>query len=331
MLQETMQLLVVGISNNATGGSATVGGGYQNEATGTYSTVAGGNINNATALYATVGGGVRNNATGNYATVAGGSSNEATVDRATVGGGSENDAKGTYATISGGYSNDATAADSTVGGGSYNNARGARSTIPGGYDNTASGEYSFTVGRGCQADGNYSVAIGNTLSATNDGSWVIGDSNAGGTPIANRSSTKDDRFYGFFDNGYVLFTTEDGTDATGVYVLAGGNAWNSVSDKTKKENYKTVNKQDILNKLIAMPIEEWNYKSQDESIRHIDPYAQDFDKAFGLGESELSIDTIDADGVALEAAQALAERNKKLEAKVTALEYRLKKLESLFK
>ena len=116
-----------------------------------------------------------------------------------------------------------------------------------------------------------------------------------------------------------------------MYVLGGGGAWNSLSDKTKKENYTTVNKQEILEKLVAMPIEEWNYKSQDESIRHIGPYAQDFNEAYGLGDEKLTISTIDTDGIALVAAQALAERNKRLEKKVNALEKRLIKLELLLK
>ena len=80
-----------------------------------------------------------------------------------------------------------------------------------------------------------------------------------------------------------------------------------------------------------MPIEEWNYIAQDDSIKHIGPYAQDFNEAYNLGDGELSINTIDADGVALVAVQALAERNKRLEEKVNLLETRLKKLESLLK
>jgi len=49
----------------------------------------------------------------------------------------------------------------------------------------------------------------------------------------------------------------------------------------------------------------WNYKTQDDSIRHIGPMAQDFRAAFGLGEDDKRITTIDADGVALAAIQAL--------------------------
>ncbi len=49
----------------------------------------------------------------------------------------------------------------------------------------------------------------------------------------------------------------------------------------------------------------WNYRSQDAAIRHIGPVAQDFYAAFGVGEDDRHISTIDADGVALAAIQGL--------------------------
>ena len=62
-----------------------------------------------------------------------------------------------------------------------------------------------------------------------------------------------------------------------------------------------------------LSIETWNYKSQGPSIRHIGPMAQDFYRAFGVGESNRHITTIDADGVTLAAVQALCKRNLELE------------------
>ena len=59
-----------------------------------------------------------------------------------------------------------------------------------------------------------------------------------------------------------------------------------------------------------MPIREWNYKAQDAAIRHVGPTAQDFHAAFGLGEDPLRISTIDADGIALRAVQALEARTR---------------------
>jgi len=65
----------------------------------------------------------------------------------------------------------------------------------------------------------------------------------------------------------------------------------------------------LLGKLAQIPVLTWNYKSQDPAIRHIGPTAQDFFAAFGVGEDERRISTIDADGVALAAIQALHQLN----------------------
>jgi len=45
-----------------------------------------------------------------------------------------------------------------------------------------------------------------------------------------------------------------------------------------------------------IPLTEWNLKTQDPSIRHLGPMAQDFRAAFGLGEDERHINTVDSDG-----------------------------------
>ena len=39
----------------------------------------------------------------------------------------------------------------------------------------------------------------------------------------------------------------------------------------------------VLELLSKIPIETWNYNSQDPSIRHMGPMAQDFHRAFGVG------------------------------------------------
>lgn len=54
-----------------------------------------------------------------------------------------------------------------------------------------------------------------------------------------------------------------------------------------------------------MPIGTWNWKSQHQTIRHMGPMAQDFSAAFGLGEDDKHISTVDADGVAFAAIQGL--------------------------
>jgi len=57
-------------------------------------------------------------------------------------------------------------------------------------------------------------------------------------------------------------------------------------------------------------VREWRYTNESAGVRHLGPVAQDFQAAFGLGTDDKSIGTVDADGVALAAIQAL---NRKLE------------------
>jgi len=82
---------------------------------------------------------------------------------------------------------------------------------------------------------------------------------------------------------------------------------------------------DVLRRVADLPVATWNYKTQDPSIRHMGPMAQDLYAAFGLGESDTGIDTIDADGIALAAIQGL---NKKLEAEIRGRDEKIAKLES---
>lgn len=59
-----------------------------------------------------------------------------------------------------------------------------------------------------------------------------------------------------------------------------------------------------------------SYLAEDPSVRHLGPTAQDFRAAFGLGIDDVSIGTVDADGVALAAAKALAARTDHLKAEL---------------
>jgi len=91
----------------------------------------------------------------------------------------------------------------------------------------------------------------------------------------------------------------------------------------------------VLEKVAGLPISTWRYRGEDPSVRHMGPMAQDFHAAFGLGDSELAISTVDADGVALAAIQGLYQvvreqggRIAELEAENAALRGRLAELEA---
>ncbi len=119
-------------------------------------------------------------------------------------------------------------------------------------------------------------------------------------------------------SGGVYFYTNNGL-SSGVYVSAGGGAWNSVSDRAAKENLQSVDIQAVLERVAEMPISTWNYLSEDETIRHMGPMAQDFHTAFSLGDSERHINALDADGVALAAIQGLYQQLQVQESEIAAL------------
>ena len=307
--------LVGGYSGNSVADGvvgATISGGGQASA-----------ANGATADFATVGGGEGNSALGFATTIGGGETNAALGFAATVGGGANNVAgnvagNANFATVGGGIANTAGNEHATVGGGISNTASGKRATVPGGQENTAAGDYSFAAGRRAKADHN--------------GAFVWGDSTD-----AEIHSGKDDQFIVRANGGLWFgavtadFTPTIGSGiligtSTGAYLSSGG-AWTNASDRNAKANFRPVNKGEVLARLGEIPITTWNYKSQNPSIRHIGPMAQDFYAAFGVGEDDTHISTLDADGVALAAIQGLYQIVQEQAAQIADLEARLAALE----
>jgi hypothetical protein len=77
------------------------------------------------------------------------------------------------------------------------------------------------------------------------------------------------------------------------------------SDRNRKEDIAAVDAREILARVVELPIQSWRYRNEPE--KHVGPMAQDFYATFGLGRDERGIATVDADGVALAAIQALYE------------------------
>ena len=99
---------------------------------------------------------------------------------------------------------------------------------------------------------------------------------------------------------------------------------NIVSDRNRKEAFAPVDAHVILDRVARLPIESWRYKG--DTIRHIGPMAQDFAAAFHVGPDDRHIDLLDANGVALAAIQALAERVQAQESEIAALRAALDRL-----
>ena len=335
--------LKVGVNNNAGGLLSSVTGGNSNNASGDYAIIGGGLGNTASGVRATVGGGDSNSASEGYTAVGGGNGNDASFDYAAVGGGNNNTASGWFAVVDGGNGNTAASEGAAVGGGAFNSASAAYATVAGGYNNAASVNYAAVSGGhtnhamddyaavtgGLQNTADYlAQAGGYRARARHSGSFVWGSSNS---PTDSTASFNNYSVTFRCANGARFYTAHTGT-TTGVSLAAGGGSWSSLSDSSQKENLHEVNTTDILTKLEQLKITEWNYKSQDQQIRHLGPMAQDFRNAFGLGESSTSITTVDADGVLFAAVQELAKENERLKQALREqaenFEQRLAKLET---
>jgi hypothetical protein len=81
-----------------------------------------------------------------------------------------------------------------------------------------------------------------------------------------------------------------------------------VSDRNLKRDIEPIDEQAVLERVARMPISTWSYKTDDPSVRHLGPMAQDFHAAFGLGSTDRAYDSIDAHGVELAAIKALYDR-----------------------
>jgi hypothetical protein len=99
------------------------------------------------------------------------------------------------------------------------------------------------------------------------------------------------------------------------------------SDRALKANFGSVDGQDMLERVRDLPIATWNYTSDNPSVRHIGPMAQDFAATFGVGADDRHIHPIDGQGVALAAIQGLADELERLRAENAVLSARIAALE----
>jgi len=92
-----------------------------------------------------------------------------------------------------------------------------------------------------------------------------------------------------------------------------------ISDRNAKHAVVSVDPEAVLQSVAALNISEWSYKDDASNARHIGPMAQDFRAAFGTGDSERCIPTVDSNGVALAAIQALYQRVQRIDSETSQL------------
>lgn len=318
-----------GLDNEAAGEAATVGGGLGNAAPAVRSTVAGGWSNVASGAWSHVAGGAFNSATGQFGAVGGGSGNCAGGGRSWAGGyrakvrpGSTSgapgfgcsgvpasgDANGDFGTFVWADGQDADFVSTgdhqflirAQGGVAINTATpaaGAALTVDGGVVVEPPGALGFgSVARQMLNLWSTQYGIGvqsDTLYARSNQSFAWF-----------RNGAHDDAQFNPGSGGSLLMTLTPGPSGSSPTGTARAQSFVNVSDRNRKTGFASVDPESILARLIRMPVMTWSYRDE-ERVRHLGPTAQDFRAAFGLGEDDRTISTVDAGGVALAAIQGL--------------------------
>lgn len=170
--------------------------------------------------------------------------------------------------------------------------------------NTASGYYALLN----NTTGSYNTAIGFLAGPDSSSSGLTNSTAIGANAVVSASNT--------LVLGSTSTVTQIGMGVSkvtsghfldtqpGAYLTTGG-VWTNMSDRNHKRDFKPVDGRAILKRLAAVPIQTWSYKQEDATIRHMGPMAQEFHQAFALGDDDKHISTVDSEGVALAAIQAL--------------------------
>jgi trimeric autotransporter adhesin len=187
-----------------------------------------------------------------------------------------------------------------------------------GYIANADGQAAIALGYRSTADADYSVAIGQRASTNGKtGAFVFADQSTTDSVEASAINQFSARFAG----GYRLYT--NATETTGMFMNAGGSSWNVVSDRNRKQDFLSVDGEDLLARLRGVPVTSWRYRDEaDRSVLHIGPMAQDWQRAFGFSHDDTTINMSDFDGVNLAAIKALEARTTALQAENAALRAR---------
>ena len=336
--------------------SSTIGGGFNNRIGGGASgsdgaAIAGGDDNTATASLATVCGGLGNTASGVGSFVAGGGITGVL-------------APGAYYVAP----NQASGLSAAVPGGAGNTAAG-KFSFAAGYRAKANHDGSFAWGDATENDllttannqflirASGGVGIGTSSPATqlhvasaNQTVAIIDGSNTGGTWLGLANSSVGGQRWSIISSGsangegpgrLIFFTSQSNSrkmmlDGSGNLSITG--TLSQGSDRNAKTAFEPVNVMGILEQVAKLPVMKWAY-TNDASVKHLGPMAQDFYAAFKVGLDDKHITTVDEGGVALAAIQGLnqklneedgeIERLKEKAARVDSLEKRLAELEQV--
>jgi hypothetical protein len=290
------------MGNSVTSGAvgAVIGGGgasaQANTVSATFGVVGGGTDNTASGYTATVPGGVGNTASGNYSLAAG-----------------ENDtANGVNSTVLG----------------DNNTAHGSASAAFGLDNSTGSaGEAATALGIANTAGGEASAVLGQNATDGSQANAFVWSDGTQGASNQDFAATSSDEFDALASNGFRFQLSAPGATFNGCTLTSGSAGWQCTSDRNAKHLFRPISDQAILGALERTPIASWSYRLDRSNTRHIGPTAQDFMKAFRVGNNPRAIGTLDEGGVALAGVQGLDRLVQRQQHEIQQLDARLAALE----
>ena len=283
---------------------------------------------------------------------AGGQFDESNIGFYSWAGGALNKAAGNYAFAMGNQNNAEAQCAVAIGSGNnvFGNATDGFATcgVALGLNNDVKDQAGVALGQNAWSDGDAAVAIGYRTTADADYSMAFGyrastNGHTGAKVFGDASTT--DSIEAVANNEFAVRAAggfrfrSNATLTNGCNIAAGGASITCASSRTLKENYFTVDGEDVLRRMRDIPVTTWNYIDEGRSSRHMGPFAEDFWNAFRLGDDPRGIGHLDIDGVNFAGIKALEERTRQLQAReaeierlrlqVQTLDARMRELEAL--
>lgn len=184
------------------------------------------------------------------------------------------------------------------------------------------GDAAVAIGYRSTADADYSMAFGYRASTNgHTGAKVFGDAST----TDSIEAVANNEFAVRAAGGYRFRT--NATLTTGCNLPAGSGVFSCASSRLLKDEFTAVDGEDLLARLASIPIERWQYTTEEGGVWHLGPTAQDFRAAFGLGLDDENIGLLDISGVGLRGVQALEVRTNGLAADLAERDRRITQLE----
>jgi hypothetical protein len=173
------------------------------------------------------------------------------------------------------------------------------------------------IGYEVTADADYSTAMGVRASTNGKiGSFVWGGTST--TSLVDSVMAQANGEFVARAPGGFRFRTNPSL-STGCDLPTGSGVFSCSSSRTLKDDFQTVDGEDVLSHLRAMPVMSWKFIEEHPGVKHIGPFAEDFYAAFGLGDSNTAIGLNDLAGVGIAASKALEQRTAELREENAAL------------